>query len=263
MASNSSVTPSDAGSTDYPSSSQAATTNTAPTTPTTSSAGYSNEQFAGFLNLAFLAFVLFFFLLSLPRAIARLHHPGAWRTGWLLKPRKSYIRRARDAIRKSLHLGPAAPSSTSLPTMRQGLVTGAAPYAWGDDSEDGHGKSSSSGHGHSVPPRRVNKRGTAIAPSHVPSWATLFYPVSSTFAMRFPGTRKSVAQVFVYAVYAAMFLAVAFVMTSGQISVARAGWLVVGNFPVMVGLGSKNGLIAMLVGSNYAKVGSQSTVHSP
>ncbi|KAG8852232.1 hypothetical protein FRB96_008878 [Tulasnella sp. 330] len=211
---------------------------------------YSNEQFLGLFNLILLVIIFFFFLASVPRAIARFRHPGAWQTGWILKQRKSYVRRATDAIRRSLHM-PEYPSMPSRrPTIKEGLVNGAAAFAT-DDSDEGHENNP----GKQVAPiRRISRKGPAIAPAHVPSWATLFHPFASTLGRPFFATGLSNGQALLYLLYTAFFITFAFVITYGTVSIARAGWLVIGNIPLMVALGAKNSIISVLVGSNYGKV---------
>lgn len=215
-------------------------------TSTTTATGPQPEQVIALFVLTLLFIVLFFFLASLPRAIARFNQKGAWRHGWLLKQRKSTASRARDYIRRSMHLAPAAPQRR--PTVRRSL---AAMADWNGSSEDTH---------ESAPYdyenfKRAVPRGSAVPPSHVPSWSTIFHPVSAFFRTPLPyASSYTIGQTLLYVIYGILFLLVTFVGTSGTANLKRAGWLVVAQMPLMIALGSKNSLIGLLVGRGYEKV---------
>ncbi|KIO19016.1 hypothetical protein M407DRAFT_153146 [Tulasnella calospora MUT 4182] len=242
----------------------------------------NNETFAALFGLSLLFVIVFFAVLTVPRLLASLHHQRGkafFREGWLLKPKKSAAARAKDALRRSVFLPPAQP--TRQPTLRRGLVTSPAPFANDIDySDEGHGVPASASvnieGGGARPMSVAEEEGkypahlrtlvrhhrevrSAGAPAHVPSTSTILrsLPFAPWFSRPFFPNHvdgASNGQACMYLLYAAGFIVVAFLMTSGTGNLKRSGWLVIVQTPLVVSLGSKNSLVGFFLGRGYEKI---------
>ncbi|KAG8991241.1 hypothetical protein FRB90_001424 [Tulasnella sp. 427] len=235
------------------------------TPPTANLLAPNAESVVALFGLTLIFIVLFFSILTLPRLLALVRHQHGksfFFEGWLLKPKKSAVSRARDAIRRSLFLPPAPP--TRKPTLRRGLVTNAAPFANDVDSDEGHGLGGDEEE-KQYPPHlqtlvKFHRDGRSLgAPAHVPSWSTLLHSVPGApwLGRAFcPNHVENLTngQACMYLVYAVAFVVVAFYMTSGTGNLKRTGWLVVVQTPLVVSLGSKNSLVGFLLGRGYEKI---------
>ncbi|KAG8908964.1 hypothetical protein FRB99_000067 [Tulasnella sp. 403] len=198
------------------------------------------------LSLSFLILLCTF--ASAPHLIARLRQPGAWRQGWLLQNCKVYT--ARSIVRRSLQLAPAANALMRTPTVKRSLITETAPNPHSSsDSENGHTYPAAV-----VAPLVAGRRGSPSVPTHIPSWTTLLHPLSTVLSRNFSITPLSVGQILFLGLYATAFLLAAFVNTSGTANLKRSGWLVVGQTPFVVALGSKNSIVGLLLGRGYERL---------
>ena len=235
-----------------------------------SNAGFDHANLVFNVDLFLLAFLAFFVLLSLPRAVIRFSHRSEWFAGVYL--RYVEVKRWRPptffALADELH----------IPTSAYVSPTKSTPTPWPQNeegTEDGHSNPglsrnvSTSSHVHLLrnnttasnasraqliraQSRRDRKRKLDL-PVHMPSWTTMLPSLSwiTRLPLR-PGLTVGGASImvayFITMCYAGFFESNVF---SDPV---RMGWVAISQLPVVIVLATKNNMVGILVGACYTRV---------
>lgn len=232
-----------------------------------SSAGFDHANLVFNVDLFLLAFLAFFALLSLPRAVFRFSHRSEWFAGlWLrhVEP-KPWRPPTFYALTDDIDLPTTAyisPTKTSKWPRNE------------EESEDGHDKgdlsrnASTSSRAHLIRNNTTSTAHTARAqliransrrnrkldlPVHMPSWTTMLPSLSwiTRISLR-PGLTVGGASImvayFITMCYAGFFESNLF---SDPV---RMGWVAVSQLPVVLVLATKNNVVGILIGACYTRV---------
>ena len=216
-----------------PSSNSSAASSPAPAGSSPQFAGVGlNENIVYWLDVGLFGIIGVFFLAALPRSIGRYSNLTEWTRGLLLRAgSSSFIQPSRPTT----GITPIYPSNSNgtvesdlSPTLANHVRYPAAPAM------------RSSG-----PP--------SSPPWHIPSLATMLYPISTFFSLSItPG--KTFGKVALSLIYIAGILFVVFYSSDPLAAPARLGDISVSQIPFVVALGTKNNIIGTLLSKGYERV---------
>lgn len=197
------------------------------------SPGPTNEQIAGYLNIGIWGVFLLLVLVSLPRAYSRYRHP----TG-------------RSDLR--LRRGGGDTTRTIVAVERQG-----SEISHDDDSPIKEKMEESTYEvAPPVSPLETAPIPTSNGPTHsrVASFASIFHKAHRYLSRPFWFTPYSILQALCFACYTTLIVFGILYHNLPSFGPRRAGWMVVGQLPLVVSLGTKNSIVAFLLGVGYEKV---------
>lgn len=233
-----------------------------------SSAGFNHANLVFNVDIFLLAFLAFFVLLSLPRAVIRFSHKSEWFAGLYLRwveprpwrPPTFYQLADELDIPTTAYVSPS--KSTPWPSNHNE-----------DGSEDGHKaalsrNASSSSRAHLLRNNTKSSTQTTRAqlvraqsrrnrkldlPVHMPSWTTMLPSLSwiTRIPIR-PGLTVGGASIMV--AYFATLCFAGFFDSNIFSDPIRMGWVAISQIPVVVVLSAKNNIVGMLIGACYTRV---------
>lgn len=233
-----------------------------------SSSGFNHANLVFNVNIFLLAFLAFFFLLSLPRAAIRFSHRSEWFSGLLLRYTEPRPFRPPTFF--------ALTDELDIPSAAYVSPTKSSKWPQNEDgSEDGHADAglsrhvSTSSHVHLLrnnttsttasraqlirAQSRRNRLKKLDLPVHMPSWTTMLPSLSwiTRLSLR-PGLTVGGASImvayFITMCYAGLFESNLFT------DPVRLGWVAISQLPVVMVLATKNNLVGILVGACYTRV---------
>ena len=193
-----------------------------------------NEEIIVYMATAFLAIIAILFLLYLPRFFARI-----WRRSDF---KSSLILSERSALVKSHSKGSAYTSDAPHLKCEKGDSPPVTPI-------DKKGSTSES-----MDSTVEVDTGSSASPIHIPSYATLLYPLSRPFTWRlshgYSGTKLLILVTLIAVCLLVTWIAGGDPFTSPR----RQGSIAPAFLPFTVALGTKNNVIGVILGVGYEKV---------
>ena len=195
--------------------------------------GPSNEQIAGYFNIGIWGIIGLCAIATLPRAFARYRHPSAY---------------PHASLRLAAEGNPSA--TTTLNHSRHHVDRlGSADF----DQEKDKGEIQTLENSPETPIERTTP---AIVnhPTRAASFAAMFHPVHRVLSHPFPLTNYSIGRAILMTIYTGIICFGILYHNLPSFGPRRAGWLVVGQLPLVFALASKNNIVGFLLGVGYEKV---------
>ncbi|EJD07923.1 uncharacterized protein FOMMEDRAFT_74257 [Fomitiporia mediterranea MF3/22] len=198
-----------------------------------------NELIVFWFDIALLCVIALFFLLALPRIVARFSRPSEWARGQLLYGGSAARNRSASP-----------PLTTPVRVRRQNTDATFRDYR----TDDSH---TLAVHDYSMEKGRKGDRiytGRGSPPPHVPAFSTLLYPALSFFSYSVaPG--KSVGKLTLALLFIAAVIALQFIKDGNPLTESvRLGWFATALIPITIVFATKNNVIGMLLGMGYEKL---------
>ncbi|KAH8113568.1 hypothetical protein DFH11DRAFT_1689366 [Phellopilus nigrolimitatus] len=192
-----------------------------------------DAMLAYYLDIALLCAVGFFFLVLLPRTIARFSSHSGWSKGLVLKGG-----RAQSPPTSQLHLQRQYTSATLAE----------------DGSDQSHTLAAHNNYYGGSKEQLAKDAGRLDPPPHVPTLTSMLNPISSLLLYSVaPG--KTIGKLSLMTLYLAAVVFVTFFMDGNPLANSkRLGMIAVSQVPVAIALGTKNNLVGMLVGMGYERL---------
>lgn len=222
-----------------------------------------NEHIAGYMQAGIWGVVLLLILASLPRAYMRWRHPSIRKHGIQLKTGKTGASAAGTITPDAIPHLPARPPQADRTESVNSV-----------DKKSADGVDVRAGTASATPPLEGNTVGLKVY-SRVASWGSIFWPAYRLLDIPVWWVGYSVGLSLAFAVYTGMVSFGIFYhnlpsfgprrCVSGLSAslwaffltfpcLYRAGWVVVGQIPFIIFLGTKNNLLGFVLGMGYEKV---------
>ncbi|KAJ7621187.1 hypothetical protein FB45DRAFT_928616 [Roridomyces roridus] len=202
----------------------------APTAAPTFAAKSTTDEaaFVYHVNIFILALCLAFWLLRLPRALARFWRLSEWTNGHILR-----------------HVAAPPPAPTIVMSSSRGAYTTPKEL----ESDISHTNFTRAKHA-----KRVNPNGAPIRvsyPPHVGTVMPLLRPLAAPLSYRI-SSGFTFAQFCVMLLYASVLVYPLCAATAGPfVDLDRTAWIAIAQLPLVILLASKNNVLGMLLGAGY------------
>lgn len=213
--------------------------------------GLRNMDFANYFNVAIWGIFAILVLINLPRAYSRYRHPVV-RTGLRLRSSKNCSAASTPAIpgtppRPRRPEVTQAPSPTEKPTSPADEKDNTKSQFDIDDHIPTHTFESDQLANIAIPMRHAHPR--------IESIEAKLHPIARYLSRPFLTTGYSYGQAAVMFIWTVVVVVLCFIyIPFTNFSARRAGWIAIGQFPIIFALGAKNGLLGFLLGVGYEKV---------